>query len=325
MFRRFKKTVVLAGCVLAALSLTNHPVAADTQTGILADVNWDKQVAADVKDFLNIRKNADAASQIVGVLLPGHTATVESTQGSWTKIRSGNISGYVLTKYLASEDEARELYTSMVGATGKVTAGSLNIREEATTDSDRLTSVPKGTELSLKSLEDGWYKVSCDGVNGYVYGDYVKENAPEGAVTKSEYDSMKDEEDRESSSKSTDKNNGKYVISCSDSELDMLAAIVYCEAGGENYKGKLAVAAVVVNRVKSSRYPDNVEAVIKQKSQFSPVRSGRFAKTLKKGAPSSCYEAAIEALQGESPVGNAMSFRAGHSKKGIQIGNQYFF
>ena len=105
----------------------------------------------------------------------------------------------------------------------------------------------------------------------------------------------------------------------------MLAAIVYCEAGGESYKGKLAVAAVVVNRVQSSRYPDNVEAVIKQKSQFSAVRSGRFARTLKKGAPNSCYEAAIEALQGESPVGNAMSFRAGHSKKGIQIGNQYFF
>lgn len=328
MFRKIKKTAILLGCICAVLSLTKNPVSADTQTKLMGSVSWDKKVAADVNDFLNIRKSADTSAKIVGVLLPGCTATAESTEGKWTKITSGNISGYVMTKYLVSADEARKLYNKTVGATGKVTAGSLIIREEATTASDRLTSVPKGTVLSLKSLEDGWYKVSCNGVNGYVLGSYVKENAPKGAITKTAYDDMqedKEEEKAASSSKSSGKNNKGYVINCSDSELDMLAAIVYCEAGGESYKGKLAVAAVVVNRVQSSRYPNNVEDVIKQKSQFSPVRSGRFAKTLKKGAPSSCYEAAIEALQGESPVGNAMSFRAGHSKKGTQIGNQYFF
>ena len=332
MFRKIKKTAILLGCLCAALSLTKNPVSADTQSKLMGSISWEKKVAADVNDYLNIRKSADAGSKIVGVLLPGCTATAESTEGNWTKVKSGNISGYVLTKYLVSEDKARKLYNKTVGATGKVTASSLIIREEATTNSDRLTSVPRGTILSLKNLEDGWYKVSCDGQSGYVLGSYIKENAPKGAITTSAYDSMKEEKEEtkkeakeEQTSTSSKKKNGSYVINCSDSELDMLAAIVYCEAGGESYKGKLAVAAVVVNRVQSSRYPDNVEAVIKQKSQFSPVRSGRFAKTLKKGAPNSCYEAAIEALQGESPVGNAMSFRAGHSKKGIQIGNQYFF
>ena len=330
MFRKIKKTAILLGCLCAALSLTKNPVSADTQSKLMGSISWEKKVAADVNDYLNIRMSADAGSKIVGVLLPGCTATVEGTEGSWTKVRSGNISGYVLTKYVVSKDDARKFYNETVGATGKVTASSLIIREEATTNSDRLTSVPRGTVLSLKNLEDGWYKVSCDDINGYVLGRYVKENAPEGAITKTAYDNLKEEtkkavEEEKKSTSSNNKKNSNYVISCSDSELDMLAAIVYCEAGGESYKGKLAVAAVVVNRVKSSRYPDDVEAVIKQKSQFSPVRSGRFAKTLKKGAPSSCYDAAIEALQGESPVGNAMSFRAGHSRKGIQIGNQYFF
>ena len=129
-------------------------------------------------------------------------------------------------------------------------------------------------------------------MSGYVLGSYVKESTPKGAITKSAYDDMQEEKEQESTS-SSNKKSGKYVISCSDSELDMLAAIVYCEAGGESYKGKLAVAAVVVNRVQSSRYPDNVEAVIKQKKQFSPVGIGKFAKILKKGAPSSCYDAAI--------------------------------
>ena len=324
MFRKIKKTAILLGGLCAALSLTKDPVLADTQSKLMGSISWEKKVAADVNDYLNIRKSADAGSKIVGVLLPGCTATVEDTVGSWTKVKSGDISGYVLTKYLASKDEARKLYNKTVGATGKVTASSLIIREEATTASDRLTSVPKGTELSLKNLEDGWYKVHCNGVNGYVLGSYVKESTPKGAITKTAYDDMKEDSEQQSAYTSK-KENGKYVINCSDSELDMLAAIVYCEAGGESYKGKLAVAAVVVNRVQSSRYPDNVEAVIKQKKQFSPVGSGKFAKILKKGAPSSCYDAAIEALQGESPVGNCMSFRAGHSKKGIQIDNQYFF
>lgn len=330
MFRKIKKTAILIACLCAALSLTKNPVSADTQSKLLGSVSWDKKVAADVNDFLNIRKSADTDAKIVGVLLPGRTATVLGTEGKWTKVQSGDITGYAMTKYLATKDEARKLYNKTVGATGKVTAGSLVIREDASTSSDRLTSVPKGTVLSLKSLEDGWYKVSCDGVSGYVLGTYVKESAPKGAITKSAYDDLqeKKEDTKEKTSSSSDtkkKDNGKYVINCSSEELDMLAAIVYCEAGGESYKGKLAVAAVVVNRVQSSRYPNNVEAVIKQKGQFSPVRSGRFSKTLKKGAPSSCYEAAIEALQGESPVGNAMSFRAGKSKKGTQIGNQYFF
>lgn len=325
MFRKIKKTAILLGCMCAALSLTRNPVSADMQK-LMGSVSWENKVAANVNDFLNIRKSASASSEIVGVLLPGYTATEIGTEGRWTKVKSGDISGYVMTKYLASEDEARKLYNKEVGATGKVTAGSLIIREAASTSSDKLTSVSRGTVLSLKKLEDSWYKVSYKGTDGYVLGSYIKETTPKGAISKSTYEDMReDKEEEKSTSSSSESKNGKYVINCSDSELDMLAAIVYCEAGGESYKGKLAVAAVVVNRVKSSRYPDNVGGVIKQKSQFSPVRSGRFAKTLKKGAPSSCYDAAIEALRGESPVGNAKSFRAGKSRKGIQIGNQYFF
>ena len=109
MFRKIKKTAILLGCLCAALSLTKNPVSADTQSKLLGSISWDKKVAADVNDYLNIRKSADAGSKIVGVLLPGCTATAESTEGNWTKVKSGNISGYVLTKYLASDAKARKL------------------------------------------------------------------------------------------------------------------------------------------------------------------------------------------------------------------------
>ena len=81
-------------------------------------------------------------------------------------------------------------------------------------------------------------------------------------------------------------------ISFTATDLDLMAAIIECEAGGEPYVGKVAVGAVVLNRVKSSLFPDTVAGVLYQNRQFSPVGSGRFAIVLARGANASCYEAA---------------------------------
>ncbi|MBQ7065510.1 MAG: cell wall hydrolase [Lachnospiraceae bacterium] len=109
-------------------------------------------------------------------------------------------------------------------------------------------------------------------------------------------------------------------------DLDMMAAIIECEAGGESYTGKVAVGAVVMNRVKSPLFPDTVAGVIYQKKQFSPVGSGRFAIVLARGANQSCYQAAQEAMAGASPVGNCVFFRTPiPGLTGIQIGGHIFY
>lgn len=109
-------------------------------------------------------------------------------------------------------------------------------------------------------------------------------------------------------------------------DLDMMAAIIECEAGGESYTGKVAVGAVVMNRVKSPLFPDTVAGVIYQNKQFSPVGSGRFAIVLARGANQSCYQAAQEAMAGASPVGNCVFFRTPiPGLTGIQIGGHIFY
>lgn len=109
-------------------------------------------------------------------------------------------------------------------------------------------------------------------------------------------------------------------------DLDMMAAIIECEAGGESYTGKVAVGAVVMNRVKSPLFPDTVAGVIYQNRQFSPVGSGRFAIVLARGANQSCYQAAQEAMAGASPVGNCVFFRTPiPGLTGIQIGGHIFY
>lgn len=116
-------------------------------------------------------------------------------------------------------------------------------------------------------------------------------------------------------------------VTFSETDRQMIATIIYCEAGGEPYAGKLAVGAVVVNRLLSSCYPDTITGVIYQRKQFSPVTSGRFDLALANGtATGSCYQAADEAMAGNTNVGNCVYFRTPiEGLTGISIGGHIFY
>ena len=107
----------------------------------------------------------------------------------------------------------------------------------------------------------------------------------------------------------------------------LLANLIYCEAGGEPYAGQVAVGAVVINRVLSSRYPNTVVGVIYQNKQFSPVASGRLALALANNkATASCYQAADEAMSGITNVGQCVYFRTPiEGLTGLRIGGHIFY
>lgn len=99
-------------------------------------------------------------------------------------------------------------------------------------------------------------------------------------------------------------------VSFAESDRYLLANLIYCEAGGEPYEGKVAVGSVVMNRVLSSVYPNTIVGVIYQNKQFSPVASGRLALALQEGrATQSCYDAADEVMSGTTNVGTCLYFR----------------
>ncbi len=116
-------------------------------------------------------------------------------------------------------------------------------------------------------------------------------------------------------------------VSFAESDRYLLANLIYCEAGGEPYAGKLAVGSVVINRVLSSVYPGTVTGVIYQPIQFSPVASGRLALALAENrATDECYQAADEAMSGVSNVGNCVYFRTPiEGLTGISIGGHIFY
>lgn len=110
-----------------------------------------------------------------------------------------------------------------------------------------------------------------------------------------------------------------------DSDAYLLGAIIQCESDGEPYEGKLAVGSVVLNRVKSSYFPNSISGVIYQGGQFSPVASGRLAYRLEAGVNNACLQAAQEVLNGNVTIG-ALYFRTNNGIiEGTVIGNHVFY
>lgn len=109
-------------------------------------------------------------------------------------------------------------------------------------------------------------------------------------------------------------------------EEELLAALIFCEAGGEPYAGQLAVGSVVLNRVNSPYFADTITGVIYQKGQFSPAASGRLAVVLERGLTTdSCRKAAREVLSGNI-TGNWLYFRVDNGLiDGTIIGKQVFY
>lgn len=88
------------------------------------------------------------------------------------------------------------------------------------------------------------------------------------------------------------------------SDHRLLAKCVYAEARGEPYKGQVAVAAVVLNRVASSSFPNTVSGVIYQSGAFSCVSNGSINNT----PDSDCIRAALDALNGWDPTGGCLYY-----------------
>lgn len=89
-------------------------------------------------------------------------------------------------------------------------------------------------------------------------------------------------------------------------QLRLMSAIIYAEAGAECYAGKKAVGIVIMNRVRSSAYPNTLKGVIYDPGQFGPARNGSLKKALKlydKGKMNKkCIKAAKATLNGDTMV-----------------------
>lgn len=172
----------------------------------------------------------------------------------------------------------------------------------------------KNTVVTVEEEGDVWVKISSGSVVGFVkkeallFGSDAVERA-EKVCAKGTKDAQTLKEIEAAKKKAGDKT--------------LLAALIFCEAGNQPYDGKVAVGAVVMNRIESGRFPNTLEGVIYQRGQFTPAMTGKLGRVLASGnIPSSCYQAAEDALNGVSPVGNALFFNTGSGD--FKLGDHYF-
>lgn len=189
---------------------------------------------------------------------------------------------------------------------------SANIRQEATTESPVVGGLGRGETANVIGEDNGWTEVSVAGIDGYIRSDLL--------VFGEEAKVLQEDVQTENSQAEE----AVAQVAAADGELDLLAAIIQCEAGGESYEGKIAVGAVIMNRVRSGQFPDSISDVVYQSGQFSPASSGILASTLSQGARQDCYDAARDVLAGANNIGDRLYFNSGYGQ-GMQIGNQHFY
>jgi len=87
-------------------------------------------------------------------------------------------------------------------------------------------------------------------------------------------------------------------------EIEILASIINAEARGESYNGKVAVGAVIINRVYHPSFPNSIREVVYQSGQFTPVENGMI--NLSPGSES--FKAAYDAVSGIDPSQGSLYF-----------------
>lgn len=284
--------------------------------------------------YVNIRKEPNTESDVLGKLYNGAAAEIIATEDSWYLVESGGVKGYIKMDYLKTGIPDDELMKKYGVLTARVNCDGLNVREKPDIEAKKLTVIYQNEKYPIMDLLDEWAKVDIkdDNVIGYVKIEYIEIITTfKDAVSREEEQELLRLKEEERIKKETAV---KYrdSMNYTDADLKLLACLVHSEAGDQRYEGKLAVANVVLNRVKSSKFPNTIKGVIYQPGQFAVVRSGSLQKQLDKYESYSTesqllsIKAARAALEGANNIGTRMYFhtyslavKKGYHKKSTSV------
>ena len=312
----------------------------DGNRGVIAGIDYDKLVMANVLEAVNIREEPSEDSAILGKLYKDCGGEIIERTDGWTKLKTGEVTGYVKNEYLLFGPDAVELAAAVENYTGTSTTSCLRVRTGPGEDSKVLGLLAEGDKIEVTGEQGDWVKaIYSDGTECYIAAEYItlSSEIPYGESIESiQKREMKEKRELESASKKTfaqaadnDQAGAAPAAGVDPSSVDetrLLAALIQCEGGYEVHEGQVAIGDVVVNRLRTGRFGSSIYSVIYARGQFGPAGSGMVARIYQEGPKATCMAAAAEAISGVSYVGNATSFRSvssGH--QGIVIGNHVFW
>lgn len=144
------------------------------------------------------------------------------------------------------EDEVKSCSAMTMYTNDKV-----NMRKGPTLDDSVIKVLEEDTEITVTGYTSDWYRIKYEGKTGYCMKRYATDSKPANDNTVSSDD----------------------VISYTDEEFEMLCYVLQGEVGDCSDDSKIAVANVIINRVKSPLFPDSIEGVLTQANQFTAINS----------------------------------------------------
>lgn len=155
-------------------------------------------------------------------------------------------------------------------------------------------------QIQTKLKNWGYYNDSVDGIYGSKTFEAVKKFQRKNGLT---VDGIAGSKTLAALGITSSSNSGSTSTS-NNTDLNLLSKLVYGEARGESYKGMVAVAATVLNRVSDSRFPNSISGVIYQQGAYTCVSDGQINLT----ADSQSKKAAQDAINGWDPTSGCIYY-----------------
>lgn len=277
---------------------------------------YDGRFIANITDTLNVRAAASTESDIVGKMYPGCVGDIVGTEGDWTQIVSGNVSGYVKTEYILSGKAAEPMAEEYGKNVGTVTADVVRVRRAADMNSEAIAMLEKDDQIYVTETLDGWYGVLVnENWYGYISAEYLSVEYKLDTAITIEEEMARITAAKEAEVKAAQAEAGTTVettqqapTQASYDDAYLLACLISMEAGYEPYEGQLAVANVVLNRLHSGYYGSTISDVIYAKGQFPSATGSVMTGYLNNGPLPQAQQAANEALSGVNNIGSFTCF-----------------
>ena len=205
---------------------------------------------------------------------------------------------------------------AMVSACSLLTVGFTS--EAASAQPEASLNMGTKDVQQIMKLENDMMKVTPDTLMVS-----TKEKIEEQQRLKIEEIERREREAREAAEREAREKAEQEAAALSSQYQELMASIIFCEAGNQPYEGQVAVGAVIMNRVRSNAYPNSIEAVIYQSGQFGPATTGWLDRVRSsRGYTDTALQAANDALAGANPIGGCLYFDQGGY--GMRIGAHYF-
>ncbi|MDF2951935.1 MAG: N-acetylmuramoyl-L-alanine amidase, C-terminus [Anaerocolumna sp.] len=190
-------TLCIAGTVLFALNSMNasadtlvgeRPVAgmsktleeyyattaaATTEITLAEEYDYTNLGIANVENHLNIRQEPGEDKKIIGKLPKDAGCTILEIKDGWAKIKSGKVTGYVMSSFLITGDNAVKLAKEVGSLVARVNTTTLNVRSDASLLAEVVTNVPVDEELDVLEVYPEWIKISIDSDEGFIARQYA--------------------------------------------------------------------------------------------------------------------------------------------------------